>query len=181
MLNGYIYRVECSHTGQIYIGSTVGKEAEKALKIRKGKGYKTCACKNFVNPTISLLDTIEDCPCTRYLPLRILEQEYIEKEDCINVNRAYTTKEIDNAKALAYYHRTKVEKDVNGKKRRDRIKCPHCQVEIRRDYLKHHVSIYCEKKNLVYNNDEQTKESSGLSTHGLQEEETKEGGQAESE
>jgi len=79
--NGKIYKLICSKTNRVYIGSTTTK-----LKYRKSQHTKsdnTCCSKDFINPEIYL---IEDYPCNSKLELHSKEREYVENNDCVNRN-----------------------------------------------------------------------------------------------
>jgi len=77
--NSKIYRVVCSETNNIYIGSTT-----RPLSQRLGKhknNFNTCMTKNFINPKIFL---IENCPCNSKEELHSIERKYIENIECVN-------------------------------------------------------------------------------------------------
>ena len=79
--NGKIYKLICSETNRVYIGSTVNK-----LKYRKSQhkqSNNTCCSKDFINPKIILL---ENFPCNNKLDLHSKERYYVENTDCVNIN-----------------------------------------------------------------------------------------------
>ena len=84
-----VYKLTCE-TGKVYYGST-----SKTLKHRKSKGWYKCACKDFINPKMELVETVEDLSL-----LEIVEDKYIRENECVNINRARVTTEDK-------YHRTK--------------------------------------------------------------------------
>ena len=73
-----IYKLTCSETGNYYYGST-GND----IKVRKNKGWNSCACKNFINPTIEIMEYVKD----KNERLK-RENDYILNNECININRA---------------------------------------------------------------------------------------------
>jgi len=81
---GKIYRLACTETLDIYIGSTI-KTLKKRLRIHRCKG-NTCESKYFIDPVIEL---IELYPCNNRLELRKREQYYIDTNECINKYKSY--------------------------------------------------------------------------------------------
>ena len=77
--NGKIYKLICSETQKIYIGSTCSTLV-KRLHQHKRK-YNNCMSKTFIEPQIFL---IEDFPCERKEQLTGRERYYIENFDCVN-------------------------------------------------------------------------------------------------
>ena len=77
-----VYKLTCE-TGKVYYGST-----SKTLKHRKSKGWYKCACKDFINPKMELVETVEDLSL-----LEIVEDKYIRENECVNKNRARVTTE----------------------------------------------------------------------------------------
>jgi len=77
--NGKIYKLICSETQKIYIGSTCST-LSKRLYGHKAK-LNRAVSRNFVNPKIYL---IEDYPCERKEQLLMRERFFIESLDCIN-------------------------------------------------------------------------------------------------
>ncbi len=76
--NGKIYKIICSATQKIYIGSTC-TSLSKRLNCHINK--KKCMCKDFIEPKIYL---IEDYACERKEQLTMRERHYIEIYDCVN-------------------------------------------------------------------------------------------------
>jgi len=77
--NAKIYKLICSKTNRVYIGSTTQK-----LKQRKWQhkdSYNPCCSKDFINPEIYL---IENYPCNSNSELLTKEREYIENNECVN-------------------------------------------------------------------------------------------------
>tara|TARA_R110000772_G_scaffold268128_1_gene394223 strand:+ start:1112 stop:1423 length:312 start_codon:yes stop_codon:yes gene_type:complete len=86
-MKGKVYKLTCE-TGKIYIGSTT-QELNKRFSTHKSKG-NNCKSKDFINPTIELLEEIET---ENIDELRFIERGYIEKIICVNKNNPINTKE----------------------------------------------------------------------------------------
>ena len=72
-----VYKITCE-TGKVYYGST-----GNTLKRRKEQGWYNCACKDFINPVVEELHSIED------KSKRLLKENYyIDNFKCVNINRA---------------------------------------------------------------------------------------------
>jgi len=83
---GKIYKLICSETLDLYIGSTIMSLYDRLRKHRCKNNE--CESRYFVDPIIEL---IEDYPCNNRLELRKREQYFIDNNDCINKNKSYTT------------------------------------------------------------------------------------------
>ncbi len=97
--NGKIYKLVCSETNKIYIGSTI-QPLNIRLRCHRCKG-NTCVSKSFVNPSIQLL---LDYPCDSKLELCKKETEYIKQYDCINNRPSVVSKEEKLARRRYRYH-----------------------------------------------------------------------------
>ena len=71
---GIVYKLTCE-TGKVYYGST-----KHNIEYRKDKRWYKCACKDFINPKIEVVEE-----CENYLER---EDYYINNYECINTNRA---------------------------------------------------------------------------------------------
>tara|TARA_R110001592_G_C12736745_1_gene710458 strand:- start:45 stop:551 length:507 start_codon:yes stop_codon:yes gene_type:complete len=102
-----IYKLTCCKTGKTYYGST-GNDMDR----RQQSGWYSCACKDFVNPTLEVLEHIED-------EKERLKKEnyYIENFECVNINRAVglTDKEYNK---LEYAKNGEANKEKNIKYRK---------------------------------------------------------------
>jgi hypothetical protein len=78
--NGKIYKVICSATGRVYIGSTT-QPLSKRMAIHRAPSNK-CMTKDFINGKIFL---IEDYCCDRKEQLESRERFHIESNDCVNL------------------------------------------------------------------------------------------------
>lgn len=85
---GKIYKVTCSQTNRIYIGSTTQK-LERRFKMHK-REKNECRTKDFIDPTIEL---IKDFPCETLEELLWEERRVMAQYECVNYRRAIVTKE----------------------------------------------------------------------------------------
>tara|TARA_R110000822_G_scaffold105584_1_gene233432 strand:- start:6 stop:521 length:516 start_codon:yes stop_codon:yes gene_type:complete len=102
-----IYKLTCAETGKNYYGST-GND----IKRRKGSGWYKCACKDFVNAKLEVLEYIED----KEERLK-KENYYITNFDCVNIDRAIglTQKEYNK---LSYIKNGERQKEPNKEYRK---------------------------------------------------------------
>ena len=77
--NGKIYKVVCSASGRVYIGSTT-VTLSRRMTNHRCKNNK-CMTKDFIDGKIFL---IEDYPCERKEQLESRERFHIESMDCVN-------------------------------------------------------------------------------------------------
>tara|TARA_R110002167_G_scaffold308098_3_gene512848 strand:- start:20 stop:421 length:402 start_codon:yes stop_codon:yes gene_type:complete len=120
----------------VYYGST-GND----IKIRENKGHYNCSCKDFINPTMEVVEYIDD-PKLRY------ERElyYIRNYPCINV----CGKGFD----IKTYHKEYGKRDyvmeknrIKEQKRQERYNCPNCNRLTNDKHIKRHMkSSYCMSK-----------------------------------
>ena len=74
-----IYKLVCSETNKIYIGSTTQKlNRRRSNHIRQ---KNKCSSVSLINPTIHLL---EDYPCNTKRELEEKERYFIDNNDCVN-------------------------------------------------------------------------------------------------
>ena len=71
-----IYKLTCSVTHKVYYGAT-----KHSIEFRKSKGHYHCSCKDFINPILELVETVEDID-----NLYIREKYYINNYECVNKN-----------------------------------------------------------------------------------------------
>jgi hypothetical protein len=100
--NGKIYKLVDNTNGNIYIGSTTQSlnrrktkhilDSKKYGEIHNNKLIKYSSHSIIKNNNFSMI-LLENYPCNNKTELRIKEQEYIDKLDCVNSQRAYRTKE----------------------------------------------------------------------------------------
>ena len=106
--NGKIYKVICSESQKIYIGSST-QPLYKRLYGHKQKG-NTCVSKCFINPTIVL---IEKFSCQNKEELTKRERYYIDTLDCVNKIRPGRSKKEyyqDNKDKIKEYYQDNKEK-----------------------------------------------------------------------
>jgi len=70
-----VYKLTCE-TGKVYYGST-----NNDLETRKNKGWYHCACKDFINPKMELIENVDD-------ESKLYERElyYIKNFECVNIS-----------------------------------------------------------------------------------------------
>ena len=70
-----VYKITCE-TGKVYYGST-----NNDIDVRKNKGWYHCACRDFINPKVEVIEQVED-------PTKLYERElhYIRNYECVNVS-----------------------------------------------------------------------------------------------
>jgi len=76
---GKIYKLTCSETDKVYIGSSTKSLKERLRHHNYPNNY--CVCRDFINPKIELIETY---PCETKEKLLWKEREYIENTDCVN-------------------------------------------------------------------------------------------------
>lgn len=79
---GYIYKLTCSETGDIYYGSTTQTLQQRLWKHKSHDN--NCVSKKFINPTIEELCQVEFIEGDK-TPLLAKEKEYIVNNKCVNL------------------------------------------------------------------------------------------------
>jgi len=140
-----VYKLTCSETGKVYYGST-----KNTLKVRKSKGWYTCSCKDFVNPNIELVETVDDLN-------NLLEREdyYIRNFECVNKNGAtFNSKQYDKEWRANNKERKAIMDKKSKKKIRDekRYHCSLCNLSFTGSMkLQRHLNGYrCKLKHKSY-------------------------------
>ena len=104
---GKIYKIIDESNGDLYIGSTC-QELKHRFKNHELFRKTKCYCKNKSNCKISL---IEEYPCNNKRELEEREQYWMDKIDCINHKRAFTSKEMEKEvckkRSSTYYYENK--------------------------------------------------------------------------
>ena len=152
-----IYKVVCSETNKIYIGSTI-QPLYKRLYQHKHKGTSNHSkTKEFIKPKIFL---IEDFPCERKEQLEARERFYIEKNNCVNKNIPLRTrqewrecnKDILSKKNIEYKKKNKQKiqeynkkynienKELINQKRNEKISCECGKKITKRNKARHYKS-----------------------------------------
>jgi len=129
-MKGLVYKLECPETGDVYYGSTV------SMSKRKSKGWSNNVPDTFVIDEPEILENWEGECIT---DLRIREQHYIENYTCVNRIDAHRTEEQIRKQRLAEYHRNKLGRRANEKRKEKRFTCEFCKIELRWDYRHHHL------------------------------------------
>ena len=99
-----VYKLTCSETGKVYYGST-----KRTLEVRKSWGWKRCSCKDFVNPTMELVEKVDNLD-----NLRQREDYYIRNFECVNKHRAMITDEEKDAYQHEYWEKNR--ERINARK-----------------------------------------------------------------
>lgn len=102
MINGYIYKIECNITQEVYIGSTTNFSKRKSYH-NNYKNYikyttKKCKATQIIDREDYTIDIIEKCSVNNLQELHIIEQIYIDMikdldDTCVNLLRSYRTPE----------------------------------------------------------------------------------------
>ena len=71
----FVYKLTCSETNKVYYGATKNTPEQ-----RKSKGHNKCTCKDFVNPTIEI---VEKCNSIEEMYER--EKYFIQNNECVNI------------------------------------------------------------------------------------------------
>lgn len=105
--NGKIYKLISNNTNDIYIGSTscprlctrlqIHKDAYKRYLNNTGRYYSGCELLKYPDCKIILL---ENYPCSTKEELFSKEREYIEKNNCVNLQKPIMTRD-----ELLQYHK----------------------------------------------------------------------------
>ena len=71
----FVYKLTCSETNKVYYGAT-----KNTPEHRKSRGHYKCTCKDFVNPTIEI---VEKCNSIEEMYER--EKYFIQNNECVNI------------------------------------------------------------------------------------------------
>ena len=108
---GHIYKLTCSETGKLYIGSTIQTLKKRLCKhLHNSNG---CVSRDFINPKIQLIETIE---YTDYEKLLWRERFHVETTDCVNQVIPIRTKEERKQYLKEYHEEHKQELNESSKK-----------------------------------------------------------------
>ena len=136
-----VYKLTCNETGKVYYGST-----KQTLELRKRVGWKRCSCKDFINPTIELVETVDDLD-----NLRQREDYYIRNFECVNKHRAMITDEEKDAYQHEYWEKNRekvrARRKAHREKNRERI-----NARKRELYDKNRDKVSVQKKEYRKNN-----------------------------
>ena len=132
-MKGYIYKLVCEKTQKIYYGSTFNE------KMRQNKGWYKSSCKDFINPMFIIIKEVD---VKTKNELRLIENEYIINNECVNNNVAIRTKQTDKEYFKKYRETHKEQLKKNTDKYRVKvlqpIMCPLCDCMTSIRHLKRH-------------------------------------------
>ena len=155
-----VYKITCD-TGKIYYGST-----KSSLERRKGRGYITCSCKDFINPKIELVEKVDNLD-------NLYERElyYIRNYECVNISGKLTIEQYkENQRKYAAEKRKnnlieiREYEKMKARERREKypeiykenikkvllpINCPNCGKQTSKNHLARHQRTHLCKKNIV--------------------------------
>ena len=135
----FVYKLTCSKTGKVYYGAT-----RKDPKIRLSKGHRKCSCKDFINPTLEIIE--ENIETQEQMYER--ENYYIKNYDCVNIKSKKDSKSKEYKQQ--YYIDWKTnnpEKYINYRLESHKpIVCDICgKITSKHSKSRHQKSIYCQK------------------------------------
>lgn len=116
---GKIYRLTCSNLDLVYYGSTT-LTLNRRLNRHKNS-YKRWLNDNTLNCEVSRvlfeagdveIDLVMDCPCESKRYLEEVEETFITNDECVNMKRAYMTKE-DQKEHIRKYKTSEKGKEKN--------------------------------------------------------------------
>jgi len=161
---GKIYKIVCNNTNNIYIGSTIKKYLCDRLSLHTHK-YRNLKEKSnrgvfsIIGGGNYKIELIENFSCNNKKELLEREKEIIEEYklsyNVVNEINPITTKEEYIKRAIEWgrnnpekkkeIQKRYVEnnKDIINEKKRVRVNCPHCNIEISKNSLKRHIDNSC--------------------------------------
>ena len=154
-LRGYIYKIHCKDTGEVYIGSCRDYEQRKISHkyYKNGKKWVVSSSQitNRNNYEFILLDEKDEITDVE---LRKLEQSYMDKNKCINHQRAYVSEETKQQEKLDYNKKYHLENKEQIKYQRNNFYQENQEriiQEVKNNYEKNKEKILNQKKE-KYNN-----------------------------
>lgn len=90
-MEGIVYKIVCNETGECYIGSTIQTIDKRMAK--HCSNHNNTASKNIINRGNYSVHILEEADVENKTQLRILENEYIKNNECVNKKAAYITPE----------------------------------------------------------------------------------------
>ena len=136
-MKGYIYKLTCE-SGNNYYGSTFNIN-------RNSKGWYKCACKDFINPTFEIIETIDDI---NKKDLFLKENEYIINNECVNNNVAIQTAETKLKWKRDYNNNNReyirgLQRKYDNAKKNIYVNCEYCDKQLKIRSLRIHQKTYC--------------------------------------
>ena len=160
-MKGYIYKIKCLETNEIYIGCSTIKLIDR---IRTHLNSKSCISRNIINRNNYIITKLLNINCDDINILRLYESIYIlifrKYFKCINNQLSYRTKNMIKDYQKKYYNdnieiikkqRKEYTITYNQKKKNYILRkccCRLCKKEMMVCNLKRHLN-YCSKKNLI--------------------------------
>ena len=121
-----VYKITCE-SGKVYYGST-----NNDIETRKSKGWYNCACKDFINPKIELIESVDD-------ESKLYERElyYIRNFECINISgKGFNRNDwyVKNKERVTEYRK----KSEDKRKVWDKFECEICgRMTNKKHYARH--------------------------------------------
>ncbi len=142
--NGKIYKIVCNITNEIYIGSTIVILEER---LRKHTLDLTCVSRTILDRCDYEIILIKKFSCSNKQELLWEERKHIENNICINKRLPIITEEEHKQNKKNYRDNNKDKnkiyqdrhRDKQNKKKAEKINCPICDLELRRDSLARHL------------------------------------------
>lgn len=142
--NGKIYKIHCNITNEIYIGSTI---YTLETRLRGHLCFKDCLSKNIIDRGDYEIILIKDYPCNNKQELLWEERRHLENNICINKRLPIITEEEHKQNKKIYRDNNKHKdkgyqdrhRDKKNKRAAEKINCPICNLELRRDSLLKHT------------------------------------------
>jgi len=152
---GYIYKIKCLETNEIYIGSTWKQSYKRRIIAHKNIVDIGCSSKYIINRNNYIFEILEENNFDNIKDRFKREQYYIDNNECINIHRAFVEnkREYDNEQNRKYYNNNREklilkrkEYRINNIEREKEIKsrklcCKLCKKEMRFDNLRRHYNI----------------------------------------
>jgi len=141
MINGWIYKLFCMDTREMYIGSTTN------LKIRKydhkHKQKKATVATQIINRKNYIFLILQEGKYINLDHLKAIEDNYIEKLPCINYIRIYTIRKKNPNKPTKNYYVKKPKKDLSQTKininKRIKKNCEFCKKTMSSNNISRHL------------------------------------------
>ena len=134
-----VYKLTCE-TGKIYYGAT-GNTIEQ----RKSKGHYHCSCKDFINPKIELVETVDNLD-----NLYEREKYYIQNFECVNINGSIIDQaEYHKIKSAEYRKRYPERAKESIRKGLLPFNCPDCGKQTSKKHIRRHQRSNLCKNNIV--------------------------------
>ena len=138
---GFVYMIKCNITNECYIGSSMCKNKNDRLSSHKFKNNK-CISKQIIDRNNYEYIIIEDILDIDKKQIRIKEQAYIDKYDCINKHRAYISEEQKKEEQKQYMKEYNKEYYENNKEQLGEYKKQYNKEYNKTDKRKEYIKEY---------------------------------------